>query len=330
MATPPLPLNTAESLVREHYGIDARAERLTGERDENFRLQTEHGPDYVFKVFNPAEPAEIADLQIAVLRHLELTDPSLPCPRVIRSRDNRAHVQFESKDFGPRIAVLCTFMPGKLLLASARSREQQVTCGRLLARLGHALKTFEHAASHRELVWDLRHLPKLQPVCAQVPELLNAQFITGFLAQFASEISPRLSVVRRQFVHNDFNARNILVDPNDEARISGVIDFGDAVHTALIADVAVGVIGQLATPDKADEAIREFVGAYCEVEPLTAEELALLNWLIAGRIVQNVVMTSWHRARNPSSKHFDGFDAAWFEWRLALAQRLVSPVIRSI
>lgn len=329
MATPPLSVTAAESFVRECYGIEAKAERLTGERDENFRLQTEHGAGYVLKVCNPAEPAEIAGLQIAALRHLELTEPSLPCPRVMRSKDDRLQIQFESKDHGTRAAYLSTFLPGKLLLASARSREQQVTCGRLLARLGHALRTFEHAASHRELVWDLRHLSKLQPVCAQVPELLNAQFITGFLAQFASEISPRLSVVRRQFVHNDFNARNILVDPNDEARITGVIDFGDAVHTALVADVAVGVIGQLATPEKADDAIREFVGAYCEVEPLTPEELTLLNWLIAGRIVQNVVMTSWHRAHNPSSKHFDGFDSAYFEWRLALAQRLVSPVIRS-
>lgn len=324
MATPSLSITLAESLAREHYGIEASAERLTGERDENFRLRTERGPGYVLKVCNPAEPAETADLQIAALRHLELADPSLPCPRIVRSKQDRDQVRLESQDHGTRIAFLCTFMPGKLLLSSTRSVEQQVACGRLLARLGRALSSFEHAAAHRELVWDLRQLPGLLPLCAQVPELLSAQFITTFLARFAAEISPRLSVLRRQIVHNDFNARNILVDPADEGRITGVIDFGDAVHTALVADVAVGVIGQLSTPEGADDAIREFVGAYCEVAPLTAEELAILNWLIAGRIVQNVVMTSWHRARNPSSRHFDGFDATWFEWRLALAQRLVA------
>ena len=292
---------------------------MTGERDENFRLETERGPQYVLKVSNAADSAEIANLQTAVLRHLELADPALPCPRVIRSRNEQLQIRY-----GTRSAFLSTFMPGKLLLSSARSRKQQITCGRLLARLGRALRTFDHVASRRDLVWDLRQLPKLQPICAEVPNLLNAQFITRFLAQFASEISPRLSVLRRQLVHNDFNARNILVDPTDEARVTGVIDFGDAVHTALVADVAVGVIGQLATPDNADDAIREFVSAYCEVEPLTSEELPILPWLIAGRTVQNVVMTSWHRAHNPSSKHFDGFDAGYFEWRLALAERLTS------
>jgi Ser/Thr protein kinase RdoA (MazF antagonist) len=329
MATPKLPLSAAEAFVRDHYGIEARAEALTGERDENFWLRTPPGPDYVLKVCSPGESPEIASLQIAVLRHVQLTDPDLPCPRVMRSKDDRFQLQLEWKEHGTRTAFLCTFMPGKLLLSSTRSREQQAACGRLLARLGRALKTFEHAASRRELVWDLRHLPKLQALCAGITNLPKAQFIAGFLEQFTAEISPRLSVLRRQFVHNDFNARNILVDPADEARITGVIDFGDSVHTALVADVAVGVIGQLATPEHADDAIREFVGAYCEVEPLTAEELDILKWLIAGRIVQNVVMISWHRAQNPSSKHFDGFDAAYFEWRLALAQRLVSPVTRS-
>jgi Ser/Thr protein kinase RdoA (MazF antagonist) len=156
--------------------------------------------------------------------------------------------------------------------------------------------------------------------------LLQAKFIRGFLAEFATQISPRLATLRSQFVHNDFNARNVIVDPTDESRVVGVIDFGDSVHTALVADVAVGVIGQLAAPETADESIREFVRSYCEVEPLSSEELAVLPRLIAGRIVQNVVMTSWHRARNPGGTHFDGFDAAYFEWRIALARRLAAEI----
>jgi Ser/Thr protein kinase RdoA (MazF antagonist) len=105
--------------------------------------------------------------------------------------------------------------------------------------------------------------------------------------------------------------------------VVGVIDFGDAIHTALIADVAVGVIGQLASPQTADDAIREFVHAYCEVEPLSSEELSLLDSLIAGRIVQNVVMTSWYRSLDTEADgHFAAFDASFFEWRIELAKRL--------
>jgi Ser/Thr protein kinase RdoA (MazF antagonist) len=168
-------------------------------------------------------------------------------------------------------------------------------------------------------------VPKIASLIPKLPELPSVGFLQEFVAQFTAEIAPRLAGLRHQFVHNDFNARNIIVDAQDESRVVGIIDFGDAVHTALVADVAVGVTGQLATPETADEAAREFVAAYCEVEPLLAEELAILNWLIAGRIVLNVVLTAWHRIQNPAGGHFDGFDASFFEWRVEFAKRLVSP-----
>lgn len=329
---PSIELDTAQAVVREQYGIEANAERLTGERDENFWIHTRAGQQYVLKVANAQEPAEITELQMAAMLHLERTDPTIPCPRVIRSKDDTTLVSFRHEDGVTRTAMLYTFLPGKTLLSAVRSPAQRIACGRLLARLGQVLRRFEHAAGRRALIWDLRQLPRLQGLLPQVPGLPCADFLANFLTRFASEISPRLDALRRQFVHNDFNARNILVDPEDESRITGVIDFGDSVHTALVADVAVGVIGQLASADTADDSIRDFVSAYREVEPLVDEELQILNWLIAGRIVQNVLLTSWHRSHNPAGTHFDGFDAAYFGWRVELARRLISsaPVISPI
>lgn len=325
MDSPPLVSTIrAESLAAEQFGIVGRAERLTGERDENFWIRTAVGPGYVLKVANAAESPEITDLQIAALQHVERVDPSLPCARVLHCRNGRTQARFIDENGAARTAVLYSFLPGKPLLHARRSPPQRATCGRLLARLGQALRDFEHPASRRALAWDLKRLPELQGLPREIPGLQEAEFIRAFLAEFAARISPRLVTLRSQFVHNDFNARNLIVDAADDSRVVGVIDFGDSVHTALVADVAVGVIGQLAAPETADESIREFVRAYCEVEPLSSEELAILPRLIAGRIVQNVVMTSWHRARNPGGTHFDGFDTAYFEWRIALAKRLVS------
>jgi hydroxylysine kinase len=325
VASPPLVSTTrAESLSLEQFGIRGQAERLTGERDENFWIRTAGGPGYVLKVANAAESPEITDLQTAALQHVERVDPSLPCARVLHCKDGRTQSRFIDENGAARTVLLYSFLPGKPLLHARRSPPQRAACGRLLARLGHALRNFEHPASRRALVWDLRRLPELQGLLQEIPGLLEAQFIRGFLAEFAAQTSPRLERLRTQFVHNDFNARNVIVDPADESRVVGVIDFGDAVHTALVADVAVGAIGQLAAPETADESISDFVRAYCEVEPLSSEELAILPRLIAGRSVQNVVMTSWHRARNPGDTHFDGFDSTYFAWRVALARRLVA------
>ena len=41
---PPLDLELVESLLREQFGIAAQAERLTGDRDENFRIHVAEGP----------------------------------------------------------------------------------------------------------------------------------------------------------------------------------------------------------------------------------------------------------------------------------------------
>jgi hydroxylysine kinase len=324
MGTVPLDLDFVEGLVRERFGISTRAARLTGDRDENFRLEAEESPGYVLKVLPPAESAAAADLLPAVLTHLERVAADLPVPRVVRTREGHTQVTFNGAGGALRIGTLCTYLPGKLLMSTTRSRGQRRACGELLARLGGALRTFDHVAARREVAWDIAQVPKLAKVIPQVPGLPNRDFLQSFVNRFTVEIAPRLARLRHQFVHNDFNARNILVDPDDESRVVGIIDFGDAVHTALVADVAVGVTGQLATPETAQDAIREFVEAYCQVEPLRQEELALLKGLIAGRTVLNAVLTAWRRAGDSSGGHFEAFDTAYFGWRIELAQRLVS------
>jgi hydroxylysine kinase len=316
-----IPAALAEQLVRDEYGIDARAERLTGERDQNFRMRTADEAGFVLKIAHAHESADVSDLPAAALLYLERTDPALPCPRVIRA-GGRARVSFRDANGAARTAFLYTFLPGQTLLSSRRSQPQQAACGRLLARLAHALREFQHPATRRSLIWDLMQVPALEAVLQQLPDLRYRRFCATFVQEFSTKVLPRLKGLRSQPVHNDFNSRNLLVDPDDETRITGVIDFGDLVHTALVADIAVGVIGQLATPQAADEAMLEFVAGYRAVEPLQTEELEMLKWLIAARIVQNVTLTSWYRTRSPGDGHFDAFDADYFEWRVALAERL--------
>jgi len=318
----PLDQRVAESFVRGHYGIEACAERLTGERDENFWMRVPQRAGYVLKIASADDQAALPEVTTAALLHLEQTDRELPCPRVVRTTAGEPQTRLVDEAGASRTAVLYTFLPGKSLLGSARSSAQRRCCGRLLARLARALRGFNHPAARRTLAWDLALLPRLAELIPEVPGLPSVAFLAEFVERFAVEISPQLAKVRHQFVHNDFNARNVLVDPADESCVTGVIDFGDAVHTALVADIAVGVTGQLASPDTAEESIREFVDAYSEVEPLANDELAILHWLIAGRIVQNVVITSWHRAQTRGSAHFDAFDPAYFAWRIELAQRL--------
>ena len=82
VARPPLAIESAVALAREHYGLEAHAIRLSGERDENFRLRTAQGADYLLKVAHAAEDPTVSDLLTAALEHLRASDPGLPCPRL--------------------------------------------------------------------------------------------------------------------------------------------------------------------------------------------------------------------------------------------------------
>ena len=90
----PMPIEHVLALVCQHYGFEPRATRLTGERDENFRLTADDGAEYVLKIANPAENPAETDLQTAALLHIEKTDPGLPCPRVLRDHTGGTHVRF--------------------------------------------------------------------------------------------------------------------------------------------------------------------------------------------------------------------------------------------
>src|SRR5579883_1040470 len=92
MLPPAFSIEEAEALVRDRWGIAARAEALRGERDRNFRLYAVDGREFVLKIANPAEDAAFRALQIAALRHIARRAAALPVPRVIPLPDGSVEV----------------------------------------------------------------------------------------------------------------------------------------------------------------------------------------------------------------------------------------------
>ena len=330
--TGPISIQSAVALVRDRFGLEVEATRLTGERDENFRLTLRDGREYVLKIANPAESAAVTDLQIAALLHLERTGAGLPVPRILRTPRGDAGVRFEDASGVERTARILSYLPGRLLEDSARSSRQRAACGRLGGRLSHALSSFEHPAAHRAVIWDVRHVGYLPRLLTQMPGFALRSRAVELFNRIVPAVDGRFPLLRRQVVHNDLNPRNILVDSEDEARIIGIIDFGDLTHTALIADVAVAG-AELIPPDCADPAtardcVLDVARAYHERVPLLAPELEILAALVATRLAMNIVVHEWHVAHNPSSQHFAALEGSFMRARLEAANRLLDEELR--
>jgi len=323
----PVPIEDVLVLVRRHYDIEVRTTRLTGERDENFKLTEDDGKEYVLKIANPAENPDETDLQTAALLHIETTDPALPCPRVLRDRTGGTHVRFVDDRGAARTARVLTFLPGRLLGASTRSQRQRAACGRLGARLALALRGFEHPAANRTIAWDVRHTAHMRSLLQELPSFPFQSAVRELLERLVPRIESQLPRLRHQIVHNDLNPLNILVDPGDEARVSGVIDFGDMTLTALIADVAV-CAAELIPPECSDagaahQAVFDVTAAYHACVPLLQAELVMLGVLVAARLLMTLVIHEWHVQRNPDSGHFKALDEDFMRARLHIAEQLV-------
>jgi hydroxylysine kinase len=320
----PVPVERVLELVREHYGLGSRATRLTGERDENFRLSSPDGAAYVLKIANPAENPAETDFQTAALLHIEKTDPALPCPRVLRDRAGGTHVHFTDERGAVRTVRVLTYLPGRLLGESSRSPQQRAACGRIGARLSLALRGFEHVAADRTIVWDVRHTGYMRSLLEELRGFPCESAARELLDRIVPRIESQLPRLRHQIVHNDLNPLNILVDPDDQARVTGVIDFGDMTRTALIADVAV-CAAELIPPDcpgprEAYSAVLEVASAYHGCVPLLQAELALLGALVAARLLMTLVIHEWHVQRNPASGHFQALDEDFMRRRLHIAE----------
>ena len=323
---------SAAALAREQYGLEARAERLTGERDENFKLSTLTGAEYVLKVANPAEEAAVGELLTAALRHLEREDSGIACPRVLPARSGALQVRLVDAGGAERRACVLTYLPGKLLGSAGRSQRQRAECGRIAGRLSRSLRSFSHPGAHRTLIWDLRHVGQVLRLLEQLPHCNYRSRVAEPLAQIVQRLEAGWRALRQQVVHNDLNPFNILVDPADEARVTGVIDFGDLTYTALVADVAVTAAELIPAEcgpggGLARAAVRDVASAYSECVPLLEIEQALLPTLVAARLITNVVVQDWHLHHNPGGGHYAPLAPEFVRTRLAIAAELLHEEI---
>jgi len=319
----PVSCDDASTFARECYGLEAVATRLTGERDENFKLSCADSRQFVLKIASAAEARDVTDLPTAALLHVECVDPGFPCPRVLRNRDGLTLSMYWAAAGSQRTARILTYLQGKTLRSSTRSREQRRACGRMAARLGLALRTFSHPAAERLLIWDLKHVGRTLGLLEELGDFPAKDVVAALISRIETRIQAEFGSLRQQVVHNDMNDLNVLVDPDDEDEVVGVIDFGDLVFTALVADVAILAADQIDTTRSPRDSITDVVMAYHATTPLLPQELAMLNPLIAGRLLADVVIASWHRQRNPAGTHYSDLDSEFVKARVRLAEEVL-------
>ena len=299
----------AIAIMRRVYGIDGVATRFSTEKDDTFRIDASDGARYVLKVSNPGETAEELDLQVCAMRHVAEVAPHLPVPRVLPSLDGQWVVPVASPTPPHRTARLYSYVDGKPLDALPASAVNYYEIGEVLAQLQLAMASFRHPHERRVLAWDVQHLPGLAGLKAHIADPLHRAMVDEAFARFAA-IEPALRRCRTQVVHNDFNRSNIVANPDGSTFVSGIIDFGDTVHTAAAIDVATAVMNQFPLDFDADSQddlfieARELLRGYLAHARLSTEELVLIPHLAMARVAARALLTSWRAMLFPENEAY--------------------------
>lgn len=291
-------------LVKQVFGISGQAHLLTSERDRNFHIVADDRRAFVLKVTNSAEDPSVSNFQTAALRHIDAAAPDLPVPKLRASIEGQDETEVRIAAGSQHIVRLFTYLPGQPLYRSTPSPSQAESLGRCLASIGLALKDFHHPGAAHDILWDLKGAARLRPYLIHIPDDRRRALADEGLSRFEATILPALAGYRVQVVHNDFNPHNVLVDPHDPARVTGVLDFGDMVETPLVNDVAVAASYQVEeSKDPLGRAIG-FVAAYHSICPLRREEVEVLFDLITLRQVMTVTITEWRAMLYPDNKTY--------------------------
>lgn len=286
---------SAATIAARYFGIEALAEPLDSERDQNFRLRAPGGEQYVLKIANPAEDPAAIDFENAVLEHLLSVAPEMPVPRIVPSVA-KTNVVTHSVN-GVRYLVRClTWLRGRCVNDVELTADLGRQLGMQLARLGRALRGLFHPAAGKCLLWDMRNLPELASLVPDIEDAGARVLCARFIADYAKHVLPKLAALRAQVIYNDLHGGNVLVDDGAPPAVCGIVDFGDTLHGPLICDVAVAAAYQLSAGDDPFVGVTEFVTAYNEVTPLEGAELDLLPDLIVARLVTSLTIGT-RRAR---------------------------------
>lgn len=322
----------AGKLLLDLWGLEAsQVQALDSYDDANFRIDVKGGKVVLLKVHNEVDSglSSLLEAQVKLLLALSPSEStaaagiSTPVPQASKSGRFVEVVEHLSVASGCKVPLAVrvnTFVEGQVMRHSdAENAPLLEKLGTVIARLSEGMNGGRPAAcdlggedsalnrgpSH---VWDLARVADLAPYAEQyVQDPARRAIILDVVGTFCKDVLPSSDSFRKGVVHGDLNDANILVS-EDRREVVGIIDFGDASWSWLVAEIAVAM-AYVMVDSSVDKAIgsaavllRGFVAA--AGAPLPPCESRHLRTLVAARLAQSAALGSFAVAMEPSNAEY--------------------------
>lgn len=306
--TPTFSIEDATMLAQKLYGIRATASPLPSERDQNFLLRTQSDQRFILKIANAREDRALLDAQHRAMTRVN--ERAALCQQVVPARDGLLLTAIQSPDGANHFVWMATYLDGVPLGHVRRhSPELMRDLGRAMGQLDAALEGFDHPAIHRDFHWDIANgLGVIRQYELMISDSEMRRLVVRISDDFERTVAPLLAGFRRSAIHNDANDYNAIVGGGSDVytrnqTVTGVIDFGDMVHSYIIADLAIAIAyAILDKPDPLSSASHIVKGYHAEF-PLCDEEIAALWEFVRMRLAMSVSIAAHQQQRQPDNDY---------------------------
>lgn len=317
----PLHQETVQQIAKSYYNIDAVATTLNGYEEQNFLLRATDGKKYIFKAATGNINLAFINAQITVTQHLAKT-PVQPFFQEYLLNKEGAVVSFCTQESEMYYVRILSFLEGNFWVEEKeKTAALYESLGTFLGSMDKALKGLYHEAVERSYEWDISRASDAEKDLHHIHDHEKRRVAAYFLLQFQTEVVPLLSSLRKACIHNDANDYNVLVQ---NGKVSGLIDFGDMVWSALINNLAVACTYAMLHTDDPISVASHIVKSYHQQYPLTVQETDILYYLIAARLCISVTQSAEKASHNSDNEHH--FLTEQPAWKLLFQLLQTNPV----
>ncbi len=321
--------NEILKLAEIHFGISGSIKKLHSEVDLNFYLKSADGKEYILKIANVNQRFDHLEFQNEVIKRLSDKAVGLEIPNLIPSLKGES-ITTISLNKEDRLMRLLTWVEGRVLAdvnphTSALLENVGGMCGKLCA----ALKDFDHPEAHRFYKWDPSQAYWIGNHQILFTDSEQREIVNFFFEKFNTEVKPTLDTLRKSVNYNDANDYNILIS-HDLANptVPGVIDFGDAIYTNTINELAILLAYILMNKPDPLQAAYHVVKGFHQNFPLQEKELEVLFTLTAIRLCTSVTCSAINIEEHPENTYLQISDKP--AWDLLKKLRNLSPTLAHV
>lgn len=312
-------------LLRAKYDIHSeKIKQMPGEIDKNYKITTSKN-DYLFKISSSDPRLDYLDFQVKILTHIERKSANINTPKIYPNKNGKYLSSFIDKQGNKNYLRLLSWCEGRTFSSVNPINEKLLySLGEHTGQITKLLLDFDHDYAHRQFEWDNTNYKWIINYLNQFSD--EQRSIIEFYIQKMNECDETYRSLRKSVVHNDVNDNNVIVtDDLLNPKVSSIIDYGDAIFTQTINDLAICIA--YASMDKPNplDAAKNVVSGYNRSFKLDEDELLCLYSLVGIRLCISVTKSAINKKREPNNKYLQISERP--AWDLLYKWQAINPSI---